>query len=199
MRYRRAVATQAERRASTVAAITRAAKELFTQRGFAATPVDEIVTKAGVTKGAFYHHFTSKEDVFASVLEEMQEALVGRVLAGAASGTDALARLKRGCGAFLTACADPAVQRIVLLDGPAVLGWEKWREVDSRYFGALFAQGIRQAIAEGLLAPRPVEPLVQLLIGASTEAAMVCARSRTPRKHRAELMAGLEALLDGLR
>lgn len=193
------MATQAERRASTVGAITRAAKTLFAARGFASTPVDEIVTRAGVTKGAFYHHFASKEDVFAAVLQEMQEALVARVLADAASGSDALVRLKRGCRAFLTACTHPAVQRIVLLDGPAVLGWEKWREVDSRYFGALFAQGITQAMEEGLLAERPIEPLVQLLLGASTEAAMVCARAKAPKKQVEQLMAGLEALLDGLR
>jgi AcrR family transcriptional regulator len=191
--------TQAERRASTVGAITRAAKALFAARGFATTPVDEIVTRAGVTKGAFYHHFGSKEDVFAAVLHETQEALVARVLADAAKGTDALDRLKRGCRAFLVACTDPEVQRIVLLDGPAVLGWEKWREIDSRYFGALFAQGLGQAMEERLLARRPVDPLVQLLLGASTEAAMVCARSRTPKKELAALMGGLEALLDGLR
>jgi AcrR family transcriptional regulator len=192
------MATQAERRASTVGAITHAARKLFTERGFAATPVDEIVTRAGVTKGAFYHHFASKEDVFTAVLEAMQEALVARVLTDAAKGADALARLKRGCRAFLTACTDPAVQRIVLLDGPAVLGWEKWREIDSRYFGALFAQGIRQAMEDGLLARRPIEPLVHLLIGASTEAAMVCARSRTPKKELTQLMRGIEALIDGL-
>ena len=193
------MATQAERSASTVGAITRAAKMLFAERGFAGTPVDEIVARAGVTKGAFYHHFASKEDVFAAVLQEMQEALVGRVIADAAKGADALAGLKRGCRAFLTACTDPAVQRIVLLDGPAVLGWEKWREIDSRYFGALFTQGIAQAMEEGLLARRPVEPLVQLLLGASTEAAMVSARAQAPKKQVAQLMAGLEALLDGLR
>jgi AcrR family transcriptional regulator len=193
------VATQAERRASTVGAITRAAEELFAERGFAGTPVDEIVARAGVTKGAFYHHFTSKEEVFLAVLEGMQAALVGRVIAAATAGGDALARLKRGCRAFLNACTDPAVQRIVLLDGPAVVGWDKWREIDSRHFGALFAQGVAQAMDDGLLARRPIEPLVQLLIGAATEAAMVAARSKTPKKQVGALMAGLESLLDGLR
>ena len=193
------MATQAERRASTVGAIMRAAKEFFAERGFAMTPVDEIVTRAGVTKGAFYHHFPSKEDVFQAVLVEMQEALVRRAIAGASAGGDALARLKLGCRAFLRACTDPAVQRIVLLDGPAVLGWERWREIDSRYFGALFAQGIAQAMEDGMLERRPVEPLVQLLLGASTEAAMVCARSPAPKKEVARLMNGLEAILDGLR
>jgi AcrR family transcriptional regulator len=192
------MATQAERTASTTAAITRAATGLFAERGFAATSVDQIVAKAGVAKGAFYHHFSSKEAVFRAVLEAMQQALSAEVVAGAIKGGDALDRLKRGCRAFLVACCKPAVRRVVLLDGPAVIGWEAWREIDARYFGALTRQALDDAMREGLLGERPLEPLVQLLIGAVTEAAMVCARSPHPKRSVADLMSGLEALLDGL-
>ena len=194
------MATQAERRASTLSALTRAAKTLFVERGFAATSVDQIVAKAGVAKGAFYHHFASKEDVFRAVLEATQQELSVEVLTRAASGTGQhLDRLKRGCRAFLVACGKPAVRRIVLLDGPAVIGWEAWREMDARYFGAMTRQAIADAMDEGSLARRPLEPLVQLFVAAVTEAAMVCARSPHPKRSVRELMSALEAILDGLR
>ena len=193
------MATQAERRATTVAAITHAARSLFAGRGFAATSVDDIVAQAGVAKGAFYHHFSSKDDVFRIVLEEVQQAMSGEVLTAAAAGRNALDRLKRGCRAFLSACCEPAARQIVLLDGPMVIGWEAWREIDARYFGAMTRQGIEDAMADGSLAKRPVEPLVHLLIGAVTEGAMVCARAPEPKASVRKLMGGLEALLDGLR
>jgi AcrR family transcriptional regulator len=193
------MATQAERRASTVSAITHAATALFVDRGFAATSVDQIVAKAGVAKGAFYHHFASKEEVFRAVLEEMQQVLSAEVLAGAMKGSDALDRLKRGCRAFLVAACKPPIRRVVLLDGPAVIGWEAWREIDARYFGAMTRQALEDAMREGQLAQRPVEPLVHLFVGAATEAAMVCARSAQPKRSVGDLMLALEALLDGLR
>ena len=195
----RRMATQAERRATTVTAITRAAKSLFAEHGFDRTSVDDIVAKAGVAKGAFYHHFPSKEQVFTAVLDELQQALSMDVIAAAMPGSDALDRLKRGTRAFLVACCKPAVRRIVLIDGPAVIGWEAWRALDARYFGALTRQAVEDAMTEDLLARRPVEPLVQLLVGAVTEAAMVCARSSEPKRTVSDLMAGLDALLHGLR
>lgn len=191
--------TQAERRASTVGAITRAARNLFSKRGFTEASVDEIVARSGVTKGAFYHHFRSKEELFRGVLEERQQALSAEVLAAAATGGDALERVKRGCHAFLRTCCRPAFRRIVLIDGPKVIGWEAWREIDARYFGAMTRHGLEDAMREGSLQSRRVEPLAQLIVGAVTEAAMVCARSAKPEDTARELMAGLEALLDGLR
>ncbi len=192
------MATQAERSAATTAAILAAARKLFAEDGFVATSVDRIVAEAGVAKGAFYHHFDSKEEVFLAVLEEAQSALAVEVVRAAAAGKDPLARVKVGCRAFLAACVKPAVRRIVLLDGPAVAGWDAWREIDSRHFGAMLREGLRAATNEAAIQRRPIEPLVHVLLGAITEAAMVCARAADPNRAVRQMSNELERLIDRL-
>ncbi len=192
--------TQDERRASTRNALLRAGRQLFGTRGFAATTVDDLGTAAGVAKGGFYHHFQSKEDLFTAVLEAQQAELVTEVIAAAAKGEGAIDALKRGCRAFLVACLKPSVRRIVLLDGPAVIGWHAWREIDARYFGGLIRQGLEAAVAEGVVEARRVDALVSVLLGAVTEAAMVSARTTdaSAKQAVAVLMAEIGELLDGL-
>src|SRR3984893_16936801 len=129
--------SQAQRRAATIAAIVSAASKLFTARGFAATSIDDIASRAGVAKGAVYHHFESKEQIFARVFEQMTAALAAEVAASAAAGKSTLDRIERGTLRYLTSIAGDKVQQVLLIDGPCVLGWEKWREVDQRYFGGL--------------------------------------------------------------
>ena len=186
--------TQAERRAATRGALVKAATQLFARKGFAATTVDDLAAAAGVAKGGFYHHFPSKEVLFAEVLDAQQAALAAEVLQ-AAAGASVLDGLTRGCRAFLTACTRPAVRRIVLLDGPAVIGWEAWREIDARHFGSLLRQALEAWVAEGVLPPDHVEPMVSLLAGAITEAAMVCARASDPKASVRAQMPALERLL----
>jgi AcrR family transcriptional regulator len=193
------VTKQAERRQNTVNALLEAAQELFSRRGFQDTTVDAIVERAGVAKGALYHHFDSKEQVFAAVFERVQAVLAARVAKGAATGRDALSRLHLANKAFLEACLEPAVQRVILLDGPAQLGWERWRELDAGLFAAALSAGLRAAMDEGSLRRVPVEPLTHLLLGAATEAAMTCARAADPADCVRLQMEGLEALINGLR
>ena len=127
--------SQAERRASTIAAIVRAARELFVARGFTAASIDDIGARAGVAKGAVYHHFESKEQILARVFEEMTAALAAEVASAAAAGRGILDSLERGTLTYLTLISGDRYRQVLLIDGPAVLGWEKWREIDQRYFG----------------------------------------------------------------
>lgn len=190
--------TQAERREATRAAILAAAQALFADRGFAATTVDAIAEAAGVAKGAVYHHFSSKEAVFEAVFESASVSLVGRVMA-AAQGRDLIDGVVAGTQEYFDACAEPALGRIILKDGPAVLGWERWREIDARHFGGMFPGVIRAAIDQGLMRRQPVAPLARLLLGAVTEAAVACAASETPAETGREHVQALGTLLQGLR
>ena len=190
--------TQSERTEATRAALLRAARQLFGERGFAATSIEELASSAGVTRGALYHHFASKEDLFAAVFERVEIELLEAAHRGGLSGRDAWERLRRGCRAFLEACDDPAIQRIVLLDAPAALGMERWREIEERYALEAIRASLEMAMDEGALPKRPPEPLAHLLLGALNEAAMVIARSQG-RVSATSVMAEIDALLDGLR
>ena len=191
--------TKAEQSDATRAALSAAARELFTQRGYAATSTTEIVERAGVTRGALYHHFAAKDELFRAVFEQLEDEVTKHVAHEALTSTDPLEQLRRGTRAYLDACIDPAVQRVVLLDGPSVLGWETWQEIEQRYGYGLVVAGVEAAIAAGLIAAQPVEALAHALFGALTEAGMVVARAAEPRAARAEMEAAMDRLLDGLR
>ena len=189
---------QADRSEATRTALLGAARSLFTERGFAETATEEIVRRAGVTRGALYHHFRDKEDLFRAVVEEIEGELVQRAAAAVATAGAIKEGLRAGCSAFLDACLEADVQRIVLTDGLSVLGVDAWREIDERYALGLVVAGIEGAIEEGVFEPQPSQPLAQMLLGALTEGAMLIARSDHVRKTRAEVGAIVERLLAGL-
>ena len=191
--------TKAEQADATRAALSAAARELFTQRGYAATSTTEIVERAGVTRGALYHHFAAKDELFRAVFEQLESEVTEHVAHQALTSDDPLEQLRRGTRAYLDACIDPAVQRVVLLDGPSVLGWETWQEIEQRYGYGLVLAGVEAAIGAGLISAQPVEPLAHVLFGALTEAGMVVARADEPRTARSEMEAAMDRLLDGLR
>ena len=188
--------TQAERSAATRGALLAAARDLFAEHGFARTGREQIVERAGVTRGAMYHHFDSKENLFRAVVEDVERDVVERIAVAAMKGTDPAEVLKLGSLAFLDACLEPAVRRIVVLDAPSVLGVEEWQEIENRHGLALVEQALREAIDAGMLDPQPVTPLAHLLLGALQAAAMLVATSPKPKAARAEIGATLEALLD---
>jgi AcrR family transcriptional regulator len=191
--------TKAEQADATRTALSAAARQLFTERGFAATSTTEIVERAGVTRGALYHHFAAKDDLFRAVFEQLEGEVTEHVAQEALTSADPLEQLRRGTRAYLDACIDPAVQRVVLLDGPSVLGWETWQEIEQRYGYGLVVAGVEAAMAAGLIASQPVEALAHVLFGALTEAGMVVARADDPRASRTEMEAAMDRLLDGLR
>ncbi len=190
---------RSEQADATRTALSVAARQLFTERGYAATSTTEVVERAGVSRGALYHHFAAKEELFRAVFEQLEDEITKHVAREALTSTDPLEQLRRGTRAYLDACIDPAVQRVVLLEGPSVLGWETWQEIEQRYGYGLVLAGVEAAIAADLIAAQPVEPLAHVLFGALTEAGMVVARADEPRTARSEMEAAMDRLLDGLR
>jgi AcrR family transcriptional regulator len=190
--------SQAERRAGTVRGIEEAARKLFANRGFADTTIDDIAARAGVAKGAVYHHFSSKEEIFTRVVEAIQAELASAQIPAVSSRPrDPLDMISAGVLRYLQAICEPEIKRILLIDGPAVIGWQKWRDIDMRYFGALTKAALASALGDKV-PPREIEPLAHLLMGAIMEAALVCATAEHPRKLAKELSAGIRALLGGL-
>jgi AcrR family transcriptional regulator len=191
------MATQAERREATIAAIERAAQRLFAARGFADTTVDDIVSDAGVAKGAFYHHFESKESVFEKVLERTQAALASEIAAAAVKGSSPVARLRLGLRAYIEACERASIRRVLLLDGPAVLGWTRWREIDDEYFGQMTRRTVAAALGPKASAIH-VRTVASLIAGAFAEAAMMSAANVVPKTKAKDLAAAMDLLLRGL-
>jgi AcrR family transcriptional regulator len=190
---------KAERSELTRAALLAAARELFTERGYAAVSTEEVVRSAGVTRGALYHHFRDKQDLFRAVFEAIEQEMAERVATAALAEADPWERQRLATGAFLDNCLDPAVQRIALTDAPSVLGLAAWREIEERYGLALVQVAIESLIDEGLIERQPVEPLAHLLLGAFTEAGLLIARSTDRVAARAQVGESIDRLMEGLR
>ena len=192
--------TKAAQREATTAALIAAARQLFAQRGYAGVGTEEIVQSAGVTRGALYHHFRGgKEDLFQVVLVQISAETTQRVMEAAIAVPDPWEALVVGADAFLDACASHEVQRIMLIDGPSVLGWDVWRAADSDYALGLLEAALQRAIDAGRLIDQPARALAHVLIGALDEAAMVVARADDQDAARAEMGQTVRRLLEGLR
>jgi AcrR family transcriptional regulator len=191
--------TKAAQRAQTRRTLIQVARSQFGQYGYAQTAAEDLVRIAGVTRGALYHHFDSKEGLFRAVLEDVQQDVARRIDAAVADLDDPWAQLLAGCRAFLAASLDAEVQRIMLIDGPATLGWEAWREIDAEQSMSLLGESIHQLVATGVISVPSVEATVHLLSGAMNEAALWIAQVEQPRQALAEAIASLEHLLAGLR
>jgi AcrR family transcriptional regulator len=175
------------------------ARRLFADHGYTGTGTEEVVRQAGVTRGALYYHFRDKRDLFRAVVEDLQQEILGKVQAAAAATADPWEGLRAGLHAFLDACMEPAVQRIVLVDAPSVLGWAAWRELDAKYGFGLLRTVLQGLMDAGLLEPQPVEPLAHMLLGALSEAGMVIAQAGDVEAARRDVGASLDRLLRGLR
>jgi AcrR family transcriptional regulator len=189
---------EAEARA-TRDALIEAALELFTERGYAGVGTEEIVARANLTRGALYHHFTDKRDLFRAVFERVEGDLLVRIGATMEGTNDPWALMTSGMRAFLDACEEPAVKQISLTDAPVVLGWDEWREIDNRHGLGLTRAALQGAIDSGVLRPFAAEPMAHLLVAALSEAAFVIAHAEKPRKARAEVERALLQLVEGLR
>jgi AcrR family transcriptional regulator len=195
-----AARTKAAQREATTAALIAAARELFAERGYAGVGTEEIVQKAGVTRGALYHHFRGgKEDLFQAVLVQVSAETTRRVVAAADAVADPWQSLLVGVDAFLDASATPEVQRIMLVDGPSVLGWDVWRAADGEFALTVLEGALNHAMEAGRMARQPARPLAHVLLGAIDEAAMVVARAEEPQAAREEMGRTVRRLLDGLR
>jgi AcrR family transcriptional regulator len=191
---------KAEQSEATRAALIATARALFADRGYAAVGTEEIVRATGVTRGALYHHFSGKRELFRAVYEAVERQLVERIAASAMSSAgDPLQALQAGAEAFLDACEDPAVQRIALVDAPSVLGWEQWRAIGLQYGFGLVQGTVQAAMDAGLIDPQPVRPLAHLLLGAIDEGAMLVARADDGGETRRQVGASMARFLEALR
>ncbi len=192
-------AAVAERAEATRSALVAAARQLFVERGYHDTSTEEIVALAAVgTRGALYHHFADKRALFVAVFEAVEEDLV--VVAGSQLvEAPPLEMLRNGLLGFLDASLTPEVQRILLIDGPAVLGWQEWRAVEARYgLGGIQAM-LELAVADGSLAKQPLEVMAHLLLATADEAALYIANAEDSRAARDQAVAAIDRLLAGLR
>jgi AcrR family transcriptional regulator len=190
---------QEQRSRATREALLSAARALFAERGYAAVGTEEIVRAAGVTRGALYHQFRDKEQLFEAVFEQVEAETTQRIAESAvAAATDPLAALHAGSRAFLAVCAEPDVERITLLDAPAVLGWERWREIGFRHGLGLVLGVLQAGMDAGAIARQPLTPLAHVLLGALDEGALYVARAQNRATARAEVEEIVGRLIDGL-
>jgi AcrR family transcriptional regulator len=183
---------------ATRASLVRAARELFGEKGYVDTSIDEIVARAGVTKGAVYHHFDGKEGLFRAVFEQVHTEVTDQA-AAEFLGPDSWTALLNGCALWIDAHLDPAIRTIALQDARAVLGWDEVREIENR-FGAVALRGaLRKAMHAGVFERRPLRPLALLLMGALGEGCLYIAESNDPGEARSEVLALITDMLGAFR
>jgi AcrR family transcriptional regulator len=188
-----------EQSEATRKALLKAARRLFAERGFAETPTEEIVERARVTRGALYHHFRDKADLFCAVFEEIEAELLVRASQSAASGGGVWEGLQAAFAAFLDASQERDIQRIVLTDAPSVLGRRQFREIMGKYSLGALEQVLEAAVQQGIIEQQPVKPLARLLLSALEEGGMLIADADDPAAARHEVGDAIRRLLDALR
>jgi AcrR family transcriptional regulator len=189
---------QAEHSADTRRALIDAARRLFSRQGYSATSLDELCQRARVTKGALYHHFRNKEDLFVVVLEQVEGEFVEAGANAAGSGGKVWDNLRASARAFLDACTQPDARRIVL-EAPAVLGWQRCRQIESEHVVGRMRGALEQAVTEGSLHSEHPGVLAQLLVALFNEASMIVAGAPDPKAARRAVSRELDAVISGLR
>jgi AcrR family transcriptional regulator len=184
---------------STRNALVDSAVELFAQRGYAATSLDEVAKRARVTKGALYHHFTGKQALFEAAFEAVEGTAVARLAELLTGPGGAWEQAKAGLRGFIEVCLDPPYQRIVIHEGPVVMGWERWREAEDRSSFGLVKAGIQALVDSGELTDLPVEVTARLLFGTLSAAATLIANSADPAATSTEVTTTITAMLERLR
>ena len=174
------------------------ARELFTQQGYAATSIEEIIKRAGVARGALYHHFPGKDALFRAVYDEVQTEVATRVVATAVADPEPWDGVRAGLAAFLDACLEPAFRRIVVMDSVPVLSQDVW-DGGIEHNELPMLRSVLTPLAETYLPGVAVEPLVHVALGGLYGAALYIARSSNPKAARAEADVVLDTLISGLR
>jgi AcrR family transcriptional regulator len=192
--------TQAERTAATREALVSAGRALFGARGYADVGTEEIVRTAGVSRGALYHQFADKAELFAAVFESVEEATSARIVAAvtAASPDDPIAAMQLGTAVFLDICTEPEMARIMLLDAPAVLGAQGWTDISTEYNMGLVVQLINSGIELGRIPPQPPVPLAHILLGAVREGALYLAGAADPAAARTQVGTVLNGFIESI-
>ncbi len=170
------------------------ATRMFADRGYEDTSIEAVLREAGVSRGSLYHHFASKEALFEAVAEDVETKVGTQTVAASAGADGPVAALRAGFLAWIRLAGDPVVQRILLIDGPSVLGWERWRAMEERHALGLIRMVVQAAAPEAHLRPELVGTLAHVLLASVNEVALLVARSDDPE---AAMTAG-EAAIDEL-
>jgi len=184
---------------STHAAIVKAAVEHFTADGFATTSIDAIAESARVTKGAVYHHFKDKADLFEATFVVMEERLLANVAAGLARIEDPWKLVAGGVDLFLAECCQQDFRRIALEEAPAALGWQRWKELEEHYFLGLVKAGLEGLAAIGEIQLPPGDLAARMVLAASAEAGLAVAAAANPKAERKRSAALVMRFVEGLR
>lgn len=192
--------TQAQRTAATRARLLDAGRKLFADRGFADVTTEEVVTAAGVTRGALYHQFNDKATLFAAVYEQVERDLIETAVQRItlAQPADAVEAMRIGARVFLELCTAPEVHQISLTDAPAVLGWQRWREVGMQHGLGVIETMIAQAITDGAIPDQPIRPTAHALLGALDEAALYISRAPNPDRALEEMNTVCDRIINGI-
>lgn len=183
---------------STRLALLRHARRLFLSRGYAESSTDELARRAKLTKGALYHHFSNKQEIYRAVVEDMGKEVVARIEAAAGASSDPASRLRAVCEAYLDACMDANLARILVIEAPVVLGWKAWCDIAQEHEVRALAKRLGEAVAAGIIREQPLETMAQVLLGALNTAARVVTTAADPVSARAQVGETIERLLRGL-
>lgn len=182
-------------------ALVAAARKLFVEQGYFATGTEQVVAESGVgTRGSFYHHFESKLDLFRAVFDAIENELIASTASKVADSKQPLESLERGLLIFLEAAANNReFQRVVLIDGPAVLGWGEWRGVATADGITLLTSALEGGMKARVIVRRPIAPLAHMLRGTVESAGLYIANAPDRAAARRETASALRTLLRGLR
>lgn len=184
---------------ATRAKLLRLARASFAAGGYAATATNDLVAQGGMTRGALYYQFRDKRDLFRAAFVEAQKEIAAEIERAAAAAPDAWAALIAGCKAFIATSARPDIRRIVLIDGPAVLGWVEWRKIDAAHGMGLLLAGLEECARAGFLREAPLLPLAHLISGALNEAALMLVERPDDAEAGRAMAQAIDRLLGGLR
>ncbi|WP_280414149.1 TetR/AcrR family transcriptional regulator [Nocardia carnea] len=192
--------SQEDRSRTTRAALEQAGRRLFTERGFAGTSAEQLVTEAGVTRGALHHHYGDKRGLFLAVLEQLETEITTEIenALRAAPAEEILTAMAAGLNTFLEICQRPEMIRIALFDAPAVLGWQAWRELEARHGLGLITAELERARETGLITATAVPTLAQLILSAVSEAGLIVAHADDKDTARRQTQESLLLLVSGL-
>jgi AcrR family transcriptional regulator len=175
-----------------------AGRELFGEHGYEGTSIEAILRAAGVARGALYHHFDTKEALYDAVLDRVVAEIAAAAAEAARATEDPVESLQAGCVTWLEMALDPAVQRIALLDAPAVVGWTRWRELDEQHVLGGLRASLHRLAAEGRLPEEQVAPLAHMVLAAVNEAALMIARADDQRAALESGQAAVDTLIERL-
>ena len=174
------------------------ARRLFTQKGYADVSTDEVVRRAKVTKGALYHHFANKLELYRAVVDDMEDDVVAKIEAAAATHSKPAERLRAACDAYLDACLDVNLARVLVIEAPVVLGWKTWCNIAQEHEVASLEKRLAEAVDAGIVRDQPLVTMAQVVLGALNTGARVIATAADPEQARAQVEDTVERLLQGL-